>query len=447
MQSMFAKRKGLVEMITSTEWKSIRRSTRSKIMVRLEDIINDREFWRSIKIIVDCLEPIVRTLRLVDADERPNMGFLYRWMQMCKEQIEVTKRYPAWVLDLIDVRWHKMLSHTLHKAAFYLNPSIQYGPDSTKIGMDHDLLSAVNKTIAALVPDVTDQVSCMDELKKFRDQAGSFSSAQAKSAVTKILPDAPNLRAIAVKILSQTVASSGCERNWSTFGMIHSDKRNRLSKEKLDRLVYCHYNLRLMSKHVKENILKESKSIDLSTLYPGSDGEEAPFDWIRPLEGDSELDENNLPNAEIANFMEVNPQDHVLPQLRPEDEFSVSDDPDNLSGTGDDLFDTPSDDDDDDGGDDVPDASSNDEATESDDGANGGNVFEVTGRGFYLKMRRNMQPYGLQVSLIFSMLHKMRTMVYAIHGLDNGDHIQLLQRRHLWLDLMSDLVAVDRMVH
>ncbi|KAL5728084.1 hypothetical protein ACHQM5_001207 [Ranunculus cassubicifolius] len=107
-------------------------------MVTLEDIINDREFWRSMKIIVDCLEPIVRTLRLVDADERPNMGFLYRWMQMCKEQIEVTKRYPAWVLDLIDVRWHKMLSHTLHKAAFYLNPSIQYGPDSAKIGMDHD---------------------------------------------------------------------------------------------------------------------------------------------------------------------------------------------------------------------------------------------------------------------------------------------------------------------
>lgn len=246
--------------------------------------------------------------------------------------------------------------------------------------------------------------SCL-QLKIFKDRSGSFSSAQAKVAYTRMLPaewwmnygtDAPRLRQLAVKILSQTVASSGCERNWSTFGMIHSARRNRLSREKLDRLVYCHYNLRLMSKHVKENILKKSIPIDLSTLYPASDGDEAPFDWIAPLEDDAELDDNNLPNAEIANIMEVNPQEHALPERRPEDEFSVSDDPDDLAGDGEDLFitdtdddddddDTDDDDDDDDGDDDVPNASidlnDSDEKTESDDGREGANVYEISSRG------------------------------------------------------------------
>lgn len=116
MQSMYEKKEGLKRMITSTEWKNIRQSSKSKTMDKIEDIINNREFWRNMKSIVECLEPIVRTLRLVDADERPNMGFLYRWMQMCREVVGKTRRYPTWVLELIDKRWHRMLSHTLHKA-------------------------------------------------------------------------------------------------------------------------------------------------------------------------------------------------------------------------------------------------------------------------------------------------------------------------------------------
>ncbi len=39
---------------------------------------------------------------------------------------------------------------------------------------------------------------------------------------------APNLRKFAMKILSQTCSSSGCERNWSVFEKIYSKKRNIL---------------------------------------------------------------------------------------------------------------------------------------------------------------------------------------------------------------------------
>ena len=62
--------------------------------------------------------------------------------------------------------------------------------------------------------------------------------------------EAPNLRNIAIKVLSQTCTSSGCERNWSTWSLIHTKLRNRLAIEKLHKLVFVHYNMRLRVKNL-----------------------------------------------------------------------------------------------------------------------------------------------------------------------------------------------------
>lgn len=53
-------------------------------------------------------------------------------------------------------------------------------------------------------------------------------------------------RRIAIKVLSQDCSSGPCERNWSTWALFHTKKRNRLSTSQLERLVYCHCNLRLL---------------------------------------------------------------------------------------------------------------------------------------------------------------------------------------------------------
>ncbi|RWW85675.1 hypothetical protein BHE74_00005625, partial [Ensete ventricosum] len=57
--------------------------------------------------------------------------------------------------------------------------------------------------------------------------------------------DAPHLRKVVIRVLSQTTTSSGCERNWSTFALIHTKVRNRFSYRQLEKLVHVHYNLRL----------------------------------------------------------------------------------------------------------------------------------------------------------------------------------------------------------
>jgi len=53
------------------------------------------------------------------------------------------------------------------------------------------------------------------------------------------------LQRIAVRILSQTCSSFGCEHNWSIYDQIHCQQKNHLVQKKLNDLLYAHYNLRL----------------------------------------------------------------------------------------------------------------------------------------------------------------------------------------------------------
>jgi hypothetical protein len=62
--------------------------------------------------------------------------------------------------------------------------------------------------------------------------------------------DTPSLQEIALRFVSQCCSSSGCERNWSTFALIHTKVCNRLSYKKSDKLVYVNYNIRIRLQQV-----------------------------------------------------------------------------------------------------------------------------------------------------------------------------------------------------
>ncbi|RWV91308.1 hypothetical protein GW17_00046411 [Ensete ventricosum] len=71
---------------------------------------------------------------------------------------------------------------------------------------------------------------------------------------------------VVVSVPSQTMKSSSCERNWSTFVLIHTKICNRLSYKWLKKLVYVHYNMRLILRCANlDNKLEESE-IDLIDL-------------------------------------------------------------------------------------------------------------------------------------------------------------------------------------
>ncbi|RWW16754.1 hypothetical protein GW17_00019344 [Ensete ventricosum] len=112
------------------------------------------------------------------------------------------------------------------------------------------------------------------EGRLFRETIVSFSNVVVVSCCYNIDPvewwlqfkgDIPNLRKIVVHVLSQTT-SSGCERNWSTFALIHTKVRNRLSYRRLKKLVYVHYNIRLTLQYAELDKELEKTEIDLIGL-------------------------------------------------------------------------------------------------------------------------------------------------------------------------------------
>lgn len=113
--------------------------------------------------------------------------------------------------------------------------------------------------------------------------------------------DAPTVRKLAIKVLSQTASSSACERNWSTFALIHTKQRNRLSYSRLEKMVYCYYNMRLAlrDKKAEEDRVDEYDPLDIYDAAIGDDDveENQLYQWIRPLHLD---DDAGNPDPDIA---------------------------------------------------------------------------------------------------------------------------------------------------
>lgn len=58
----------------------------------------------------------------------------------------------------------------------------------------------------------------------------------------------PELRKLAVRVLSQVSSACSCERAWSAYDFIHNKRRNRLSASRARDLVYVFTNGRLVDK-------------------------------------------------------------------------------------------------------------------------------------------------------------------------------------------------------
>ncbi|XP_059065375.1 uncharacterized protein LOC131857186 [Cryptomeria japonica] len=128
--------------------------------------------------------------------------------------------------------------------------------------------------------DTTTTTTTLLEMDAFNNAVGAiFASQLCKEGRTKLQPDrwwqmfgpsTPNLQKIAIRILSQPCSASGCERNWSMFEHIHSKRRNGLFVERLNYLVFVHYNLCLRTRQILD---ADSSPITLDEVDP-------EFDWL-----------------------------------------------------------------------------------------------------------------------------------------------------------------------
>ncbi|XP_073063748.1 uncharacterized protein [Primulina eburnea] len=312
IESLVRHTSDLKRLCTSAEWEEINNtSRRRKIAEKIVNIIMDARFWKRARDVCATMEPLVKVLKLVDQDKKPTMSIIYEAMDQAKLEIkENTKDWQSY-WDVIDNHWYNQLHQHLHAAAYFLNPLLQYS--GTCVYTD-EVKRGLKVVIKRFEPDLSALASAMSEIKLFTDQTGEFGSPLAKMAVKKSLPglvffkriynlqnvyktiffvsaewwndygdDAPHLRKIAIKILSQTCSSSGCEKNWSTWSLVHTKLRNRLAVEKLHKLVYVHYNMRLRVRNLTCRKEKDDyySPIDLNHIFHDDD---ILSEWIRDNE-------------------------------------------------------------------------------------------------------------------------------------------------------------------
>jgi hypothetical protein len=97
---------------------------------------------------------------------------------------------------------------------------------------------------------------------------------------------------IARRILGQTMSSSSCEWNWSSYSFMHNKSRNRLQPKKAEDLVYVYTNSRLIAK---------GKEKDEKKWYADNvDSKDSDFVPEEEFEDHGDLDSDSMDDGNLG---------------------------------------------------------------------------------------------------------------------------------------------------
>ncbi|KAI3864776.1 hypothetical protein MKX03_034988 [Papaver bracteatum] len=265
----------LIKMFTLDAWTK-RKHAKEQHGIKVQKIIlSDENFWQSVISFLKSVIPIVEVLRLVDGDDKPEMGYIYKAIDKEKEQIQANfknkkRRYESYI-NIIDLIWNTQLHGPLHAAGYFLNPRYQYATD---FAPNVDVKLRFYDAIKRMCPSVAQR-------RKIDKQIDLFTSFGGYLWWKSYGDFAPEIQRVFIRILSATCSASGRERNWSIFEKVDTKKSNRLSQQRLNALVYVKYNLQLEEMFTKRN--EQGDSYDLICLSDMESDDE----WITEKDGAS----------------------------------------------------------------------------------------------------------------------------------------------------------------
>ncbi|GAU26503.1 hypothetical protein TSUD_361360 [Trifolium subterraneum] len=216
----------LINMFKSNEWKTSKLA-KTKDEINVQKIVSNKLFWKNFLTCLRGVFPLVKVLRIVDSEERAAMGYIYEEMDLAKEKIKanfngVVRSYNL-LWNIIDERWDKQLHRPLHAAGLYLNPMIRYAPGFTD---DEEVVDGMYDCLLRLVEDPEKRAKVDEQFEDLKARKGKFGSEFATYALGTKIPTQlwesyggkhKELQWFALRVLSLTCSSSGCERNWSAF--------------------------------------------------------------------------------------------------------------------------------------------------------------------------------------------------------------------------------------
>ncbi|CAO2045269.1 unnamed protein product [Urochloa humidicola] len=275
LKRLRAIKESLVLMVVSEKWNTYRDDNVGQAQFVKEKVLND-VWWDKVSYILDFTEPIYSMIRAADTD-KPCLHLIYEMWDTMIEKVKKTiyrhegkepheeSTFYFTINEILVSRWAK--SNTpLHCLAHSLNPKyysevwINEIPNRQAPHMDEEISDMRNICFRRFFSG--------EELRKIKQQFADFSlfgngfnsydsiedriHLEAKQWWGIHGNSAPELKRLAFRLLGQPTSSSCAERNWSTYGLIHSSIRNRLNPGRAEDLVFAHQNLRLLSRKTEE---------------------------------------------------------------------------------------------------------------------------------------------------------------------------------------------------
>ena len=139
LQSLNEKKSELRTMFCSEEWEKCKFSKTVKGKTVYKLVLNSA-FWTGITTCLKVFAPLVKVLRMFDADWKPSMGFIYGELRKATQEIKgaLNDNENAYkpILDIIEEKSSKRLDTFLHMAAYILNPYYYYYDPLAKLDVE-----------------------------------------------------------------------------------------------------------------------------------------------------------------------------------------------------------------------------------------------------------------------------------------------------------------------
>ena len=228
-------------------------------------VIKSNTFWASLAKLVKDIEFPANIIGKFEADNAPlsnvyhYFGELYNHFEHDKiAQTKVKKRLDFLYTECIGLAY--MLTPKFAAQGFY------FAEDKI------DIVGSAENFASKIVPDIAEDtaeevgremiayVGKMSSLTEFRGQTIFKMSAKEYWNIIGHL-EFPSLYKIAKTINEMICSSATAERAWSTFRFIHSRLRNRLTNDRVKKLVFIYTNCALLDENDKNDYILEDGAV------------------------------------------------------------------------------------------------------------------------------------------------------------------------------------------
>ncbi|MQL81431.1 hypothetical protein Taro_013889 [Colocasia esculenta] len=163
-----------------------RRSDSKDVALQVQDMISNTRFWEKISYYLKVIEPLVLILRMVNGDDKNDMGYLYEAMDKAKEILRERnpKAYRKW-WAIIDKRWEMTLHHDLHVAGYFFKPRIQY---KDNVHNDGEVMRGTMNVITRLARTMSERLDAMAEVERYKMKLGIYGRYGMTNAAQRLTP-------------------------------------------------------------------------------------------------------------------------------------------------------------------------------------------------------------------------------------------------------------------